>query len=261
MESKRVMSHALKLWREREDDANVAQTLRRLSGTNRMMGFPKEGIQQAKEALEIYEWLGDTMEQAQCLDKLSLLLCDDGQLDAAEEATSRVLALLPEKGKESLVCQSHQTLGKIYRSKGDIEKAIRHFEVALGIASSFGWHDRLFWIHYKLAGMFRNQGRFDDTQAHLERAKIHAVDDAYSLGAAMQLQAMVWYDQDRLEEARTEALRAADVYENLGATKGMELCTNLLRDIEDSLVVSGQSALNCELPSTMPSLLRVDLSF
>jgi len=247
-ESKRVMSHALKLWREREDDANVARTLGRLSSTNRLMGFPKEGIQQAKEALEIYERLGDTMEQAWCLNNLSLLLRDDGQLDAAEEATSRVIALLPEKGQESLVCKSHQTLGKIYRSKGDIEKAILHFEVALGIASSFNLHNHLFLIHYKLAGIFRNQGRFDETQAHLERAKFHAADSPLRLGMAMQLQAMVWYDQDRLGEARTEALRAADVYEKLGAAGDMELCRNLLRKIENSLVASGlESDSDCEL--------------
>jgi len=246
VESKRVMSHALKLWRKRGDDANVAQALGCLSHTNRMMGLPKEGIQQAKEALEIYERLGDRMGQARSLDNISLLLRDDGQLDAAEEAASRVIALLPEKGQESKVCKLYRTLGSIYRSKGEIEKAIHHYEVALGIASSFNWHDHLFWIHYKLAGMFRNQGRFDDAQAHLERAKFHAADNPHSLGTAMQLQAMVWYDQDRLEEARTEALRAADVYEKLGAAKGMELCRNLLRDIEDSLVASGQSALNCE---------------
>jgi len=248
VESKRLMSHALKLWREREDDANVAQTLECLSGTNRLMGFPKEGIQQAKEALEIYERLGDTMGQAQCLDKLSLSLRDDGQLDAAEEATSRVIALLPEKGQESLVCKSHQTLGKIYRSKGDIEKAILHFEVALGIASSFNWDHHLFGIHYKLAGMFRDQGRFDDAQAHLERAKLNAVDGPYSLGRAMQLQAEAWYEQGRLEEARTEALGAADIFEKLGAARYVERCRELLRNIEGRLVASGQSALNCELP-------------
>ena len=247
VESKRVMSHALKLWREREDDANVAQTLRCLSGTNRLMGFPKEGIQQAKEALEIYERFGNTMEQARCLDRLALLLRDDGQLNAAEETAFRAIALLPEKGRESLVCQSHQTLGGIYRSKGEIEKAIHHFEVALGIASSFDWHHRLFGIHYKLAGIFRNQGRFDDAQAHLGPARLHAAaNNAHDLGRAILLQAGVWQERGRLEEAKTEALRAADIYEKLGAAKGMEYCRELLRDIEDSLVFSGQSSSNCE---------------
>jgi len=243
VESKRLSSHALKLWREREDDAKVAQTLGRLSDTNRLMRLPKEGIEQAKEALEIHERLGNTTEQAECLDHLSLSLRDDNQFDAAEEAAFRAIALLPEKGQQFGVCQSHQTLGKIYRSKGEIEKAIHHFEVALGIASSFGWRDSLFWIHYKLADLFRDEDRLDDAQAHLERAKLHAVDNAYNFGAVTRLQVMFLYDQDRLEEARTEVLRAADVYEKLGDAKYMERCRKLLRKIE---VACGQSALDCE---------------
>jgi tetratricopeptide (TPR) repeat protein len=88
---------------------------------------------------------------------------------------------------------------------------------ALGIASSFNWHDHLFWAHYALAELFLDEGRFDDAHAHVERAKSHAVNNAYYLGRAMELQARVWYKQHRLEEARSEALRAADVYEKLGA--------------------------------------------
>jgi len=250
VERKRLLAHALKLRRERGDDYGVAQTLRHLSDTNRLMGLPKEGIQQAREALEIYERLGDTIAQAKSLDDLALSLRDDKQLDAAEEAVLRAIALLPEKGEEYRVCESHQTLGKIYGSKGKIEKATYHFEVALGIASSFNWHGPLFSIHYKLAALFRDQGRLDDTQAHLERAKLHAVNDAYRLGLAMELQAGVWHKQGRLEEARTEALGAADVYERLGAAKDVEDCRELLRKIENGLAASGQSALNCERSSS-----------
>jgi len=246
-ESKRLVFHALKLWRKQGDDNSVAQTLGYLSDINRLMHLPKEGIEQAKEALEIYERLGNTMGQARCLDNLALSLREDGQLDAAEEAVFRAIALLPEKGQEYRMCLFHQTLGKIYRSKGEVEKTIHHFEVALGIASSFNWHDCLFGIHYNLAGTFYNQCRFKDAQTHLERAKLHAVDSAYELGMAMKLQARAWYEEGRFEEAKTEALHAADVYGGLGAAKGVEDCRKLLQKIEGSLVSPGQSALNCEL--------------
>ena len=248
VECKRLLTHVLKLWRERGDDNGAAQTLGHLSNINRLMHLPKEGIQQAREALEICERLGDTMAQAQCLDRLVLSLRDDKQLGAAEEAALRAIALLPEKGQEYQACLFHQTFGKIYRSKGEIEKAIHHFEVALGIVSSFNWHDHLFAIHYKLAELFHDEGRFDDTQAHLERAKFHTINNTYHLGRAMGLQARAWYKQGRLEEARTRALGAADVYEKLGAAKDVEDCRELLRKIETSLVASGQSYSNCEFP-------------
>jgi len=223
----------LQLWRERGNDRWVAFTLRRLSDANRLMDLHEEGIQQAKGALEIFEQLGDTAEQAYCLIDLAWLLCSDKQLDAAEEAASRAIDLIPEKGHQFLVSESNHLLGKIYHSKGEREKAISHFEVALGIASSFNWHDHLFWIHCSLAELFLDEDRFNDAHAHVEQAKSHAVNDTYKLGRAMQLQATVWYKQRRLAEARSEASHAADVYEKLGAAQDLKSCRVLLQRIEE----------------------------
>ena len=118
---------------------------------NCRLGLYDEGIQQIGEASEIFKRLSDTTEQAECLIRLALLLYEDDQLDAAEEATSRAINHLPEKGQEFRVGESHRLLGMIYGSKGEREKAIYHLEAALGIASSFNWHTELFWVHYSLA--------------------------------------------------------------------------------------------------------------
>jgi hypothetical protein len=40
------------------------------------------------------------------------------------------------------------------------------------------------------------------------------------------------YQEGRLEEAKSEALYAAGVYEKLGAVKGVEDCKKLLQKIE-----------------------------
>src|SRR5882762_2386294 len=40
---KRILNHALKLWREQGDDRRVAFTLRELSDANRVLGLCKEG--------------------------------------------------------------------------------------------------------------------------------------------------------------------------------------------------------------------------
>jgi len=144
------------------------------------------------------------------------------RLGTAEEAASRVIGLLPEKGEQYRVCESHRLLGHIYRSTGETEKAIHHNKVALRIASSFDWHDDLVWVHYNLAGLFLDEGRFDDAQAHIDHVKSHAVNGAFYLGRAMWLQAMVWHEQHRLEEAMSEALRAVEILEKLGATEAVE---------------------------------------
>ena len=233
-ECKRLLIHTLKLLRERGDGNRVASVLMKLSDVNRKLGLYKEGIQQAKEATEIVERLGNTVGQAQCLVELARLLHDDRQLDAAEEAVSRVIDLLPEKGEQFLLCQCHQTLGTIYRSKGEIEKAIHHSELVLDIASSFNWLNQLFWTRFSLAELFCDQGRFDDAHAQIERAKSHAVDDHDErlLAQATRVQARFWHRQRRFEEAKSEALRAFDIYERLGVTSEAEVTRKLVQKID-----------------------------
>jgi len=98
LESKRLLTHALKLSRERGNDHQLAQALAYLAHVNLYMHLYEEGIRQAEEASAIFGRLGHTVEQALCLNELAWLLCEDKQLDAAEETISRAIGLLPENG-------------------------------------------------------------------------------------------------------------------------------------------------------------------
>jgi len=237
-EDKQLLTDALELYREREDDHAVDQTLRYLSDVNQLIGLFGEGIRQVEEALEVFKQLGDTVEQAKCLIQLAECLYLDYQPDAAEEAASRAIDLLPKTGEQYWVCKSHRVLGKIYYLQSQTEKAIHHFELALGIASPFGWDDQLFRIHFTLACLFFEDRRFNDTQNHLDRAKTHAVDSTYYLGFAMGVQADLWYELGRLGEAKSEALRAVEVFEKLGAARDLEECRKILRRIERGMTMS-----------------------
>ena len=231
---KSLLTHALKLSRERGDLRQLIRTLRHLSDVNLFMRLYKEGIQQGKEALELSERLGDVAEQAQCLIHLAWPLISDRQLDAAEAAASRAIGLLPEKGEQFLVCKSHHVLGGVYRFKNETEKAARHFRIALRIASPFNWSNLSFTIHHSLADLVFNEGRPDEAQAHIERAKWHAVNghDTYLLACAMWTQARFWRKQHRFEDAESEALRALDLFEKFGATNEVEGVRKLLRRID-----------------------------
>ena len=249
VECKQLLTHVLKLWREQGEDYWVALTLMVLSQTIRGMGLPKEGIPLVKEALDIYDRCGDTTGQTQYLVGLASLLCSDKQLDAAEEAASRAIDLLPENGNQLLACQSHRILGGIYRQRGEVEKAIHNYEIALGIASSFSLVHELFQVHCSLACLFLGECRFDDAHAHLEQAKSHTTDSIYNLGCAMEYQALVWWKQDRPEEAISAVLRAADIFEKLGDLDRVDICRELIQGIQaelDSPVASGQLGSDCE---------------
>ena len=260
-EYKRLLVHALRLWRERGDANWVAATLTFISDANRLLGNREEGILQVKEALEILEQLGSVLQQADSWHRLALLLFDDKQFDAAEVAASRAISLLPDEGQPSRVCDCHRLLGNIYRSKGETEKAIEHFETALGIATPFNWRDHLFWNNHSLAELFYGENRFEDAQTYVERAKSYPIDSSYQMGRAVELQGTFWCGEGRFREAKSEVLRAIDIYEGVGATSDAGRCKVFLQNIEEKLkALDGEFLLEAMLLSTPSDAIAISLS-
>ena len=235
VEEKQLLVYILELRRGKGDNLLVARALKLLAGANYILGFSTEGIQQAEESVRMYERLNHTSGQADALRMLAGLLFSDNKLDAAEEAISKSIDLRLAKGEQFGVCKGHRLLGRIYRSKGEVEKAINHFETALGIATS-NWDSVLFWILFDLAELFSHQGRFNNAHVHIERAKLHTGNDPYLLGRAMLKQAEFWYEESRLSEAKSEVLSAAGIFERLGATREreQEVCRELLQKLEEN---------------------------
>ena len=231
-EQKRLLAYVLKLERRRGDDSWVAYTLQQLSGVNQLLEFYEEGIQQAEEALEIYGRIGGTLGQGWCLNVLASLMFYNKRLDAAEKAASRAIDLATEGDQQFLLSSVHQTIGSIYHAMGEKKKGIHHFETSIKIASSCNLHNPLFWAHYSLAELFRDKNEFDDAHTHVERAKSHTGDEKYKLGRAMQLQANILLRQVRLEDAKSEALCALDIYEKFGAAHDAGICRELLQSIK-----------------------------
>ena len=236
VESKRLIDHTLEFQREREGSLeDIARTMVFSAMTSWNLGLHKEGIPLAREALGIYERLGHVVGQAQAWQRLARLLYCDNQLDAAQEAASRSIGLLEKEGERYRLCQSHRIIGEICHSKGETEKAITHFKTAIEIASRFDWRSQLSRAHYSLAVVFSGEQRLGDAYAHAKHAELHAVSYPYHLGRAIHLQARFWDGQDKLEEAKSEALRAIDVYQRTGATKDEEECRAFLRKIETKM--------------------------
>ena len=234
-EQKRLLTHILELERRSGNIPQVAQTLQYLSDANRLLGLHEEGIKQATEALEIYERRGGAEGQAQCLNQLAWLFFDAQQSDAAENAASRAMDLATEEDQEYLLCQLHRVLGKIYHRKGEKTLAAHYFETALGIASPPNWNEELFWTHHSLAELFGSEEEFDDANAHIEKARTHAAGDAYRLGRAMEMQANVWCLQRRVEDAKSEAMRALKIFEACGATCDAGASRNFIRMVEQAI--------------------------
>jgi len=233
-ERKRLLIHALRLWREQGDDLQVARTLRHLASANRRLHLHKEGILQATEASEIYERLNDTVGHVDSLQYLALLFAEDDQVDAAEETASRAIKLASDEPRQSQVCEHHRVLGHIYRSRGETEVAINHFKKAAEIASSLNSRGVESVVLHCLVHLLLEEGRFDDAQVYLEHLKSHMAEDSFDLDLVMLAQACAWYQQGKLEEAKSEFSRIIGVYKKIGVSADLlGNCRQLLRVIEE----------------------------
>jgi len=217
-ESRRLLILTIKLWRERVNHHEVAKTLKSLASVNRELGHRVEGISQAEEALEIYGKLGETVGQVDCLHRLAFLLVNDGQVNAAEEAASRMINLSLDGPNQAQLYGYHSTLWQICSLKGETEAAIGHLMKALGIASSLCSQDKQVSVLRYLSQLLLEEKRFDDAEVYIEQLKLYAVNDPLNLGIAMGMKAVVLYHQGRLEEARSELSRAIDLYEKIGVS-------------------------------------------
>ena len=181
-EYKQLLLHALGLYREQGNEFMIAQILRFLSSANGCLRLYKEGIEQAKEAVEGYKRLNDVARQGLSWLELTELLYDNDQFDSAEQAASQAVNLLSGGGNQYGICGCYRLLGMISCSKGETDKALGYFKKALGIASASNWHDPLLCIHYSMADLFFGRNKFEDAHTHIEQAKSYAINDTYQLG-------------------------------------------------------------------------------
>ena len=254
-EGKRILSQSLGLWRQEGNDYMVAVTLISLSDGNRVLDLHEEGIEQACEALDIFEQLGETDQQIRCLVFLAAFLCKDGQLDAAEEAASQAMDLSEDHDQDTLY-HYHKVLAEIQHSKGNREKAIHHFEASLRIASALNSHDELSKTHLSMADLYLDEGKFDDAQGHIEHSKSHAGNNMSLLGCGVYVGARVLSAQNRPEEAKSEALGAIAIFEKLGNTAGVDEIRKFVKEIEEQIEESNCDGKRLKLCSLFNPLIR-----
>ena len=234
VESKRILIQNLGHFRESGNDRGVAVTLINLSDANRLLDFREEGIRQAREALDIFGRLGETRNEAYCLLALAFLLRNDKQLDAAEEAAIRAMDLSENRDQYRL-CGCHRVLGHIQQSKGNVEKAIHHFEESFRITSYMNSRSDLSESHLGLANLHFEEDKLNEAQTHIEHVKSLAQDDMLRLGRTYYFGARVLFKRKRFEEGTSEALRALVIFEELGATLSAEDTRQFLEGIGEKI--------------------------
>ena len=245
-DQKQLLEHIRKLEREGGNDYRIALISMVLATANVQLRLAQEALGQAMEAVEIFERIGDIKTHGCSLFTLAIVLAGNDQPEAAEEAASRILQLIPEKGEEYLACYAHIFLCALYGGRGEKEKSLHHIQTTLEIATHFDWQNHIFSAHWSLADLYFGEEKFDDAIAHAERAKSHVVNNALGMAQASVLQATSYYRQGKLEKAKFEALQAVEIFERLGAQDHLENGRFILWLIEEAEKGNDQWSAICK---------------
>ena len=233
VESKRVLIHTWKLWRDRGDDLQVAHTLSSLAIANRGLHLYKEGIPCIFGASQIYEQLNNTAKQEESLQLLALMYAENNQVDEAALIACYAIKL-SDKLTQSQACEYHHILSHIHRSNGEMQEAIGHLIAALGIASSLNLRSDRISVLVCLTMLLLGQGMFDAAQEYFDDLKSYALaGNLVCMGMAAGVQACVGLQQGRVEEAKAELAHVISVYERIGYSgSSLELSKELLVAID-----------------------------
>ena len=103
-----------------------------------------------------------------------------------------------------------------------------------------------------LAHLYLQEDKYDDARTHIEHAKSHAGFNILILASVLVISANISYAQNRLEDGKSEAFRALDIYEKLRATYLAESTI----EIEKALRDDGRRLKWCSLSRPFTPLNR-----
>ncbi|MEV0236259.1 BTAD domain-containing putative transcriptional regulator [Nonomuraea sp. NPDC050786] len=120
-------------WRSGEADA-----LRAEGSALALVGSSRQAVTKTRQALRIYESLGDRGRQASGVNNLGVMLRQRGRLADAEECLEQAMAMAEEIGPKELQALTLVGLGEVRQEQGRLGEALPILRRALRLASSAG---------------------------------------------------------------------------------------------------------------------------
>ena len=190
--------------------------------------------------METLERLDDTAEQARCLNILASLSYEDEQLDAAEEAVSCAISqpILPAPQFSLQMRHETEVIQVVVRA------GVGAFDVIVCVVESAFVQEQSRQAIMNPKQLVVPAERGGDSESHLEMSRLLPLALGFIYVAKNMMRSFLGPSLREKIEARSEALRAIDAYEKLGAAQDLERCRRILREIEEEMkkpVVSDES--------------------
>ncbi|MEM9065484.1 MAG: tetratricopeptide repeat protein [Planctomycetota bacterium] len=123
-----------------------------------------------EKSLALNEELGRKEGMAANYGNLGLIYLTRGDLDRAKEAHERALALNKELGRKEGMAADYGNLGLIYRTRGDLDRAEEAHERALALNEELGRKEGIAAAYGNLGLIYRTRGDLDRAEEAHEKS-------------------------------------------------------------------------------------------
>ena len=151
----------------------AGQTMRALTVLGQaygLVGRPADGIPLVKEAIDLQENAGAFVDRALWTRVLAGLYLRVGNLSEAETTAETALRFAQRHGERGNEAWIHWLLGHVMIERDERDAAIRHFEMAQGLADELGMRPLIAHCHLGLGKLYSRTGNRQQAQGPLTTA-------------------------------------------------------------------------------------------
>ncbi|MCP5104093.1 MAG: protein kinase [bacterium] len=193
-----------------------------------VQGERKKVLDYGKEALQIFESLGDKKGTADAANAVGYFYLRLNYYNMALDYFLKILKLSEELDNKSGILEAYWNLGILYLNLKDYQKALTFFQDALKILEQTGDNERRGRFFHNTGIVYRELKDFDNALEYFQNAlKIfETVGDRFWISAALGNIGVAFKHLNNYPKALDYSFRALRISEDLGNASGT--CINLL---------------------------------
>lgn len=145
-----------------------ADALNSIAFTHYLMGDADAGLEYADQAIDVHERIGHPDRSLYALHTAGVIRLEIDLLDEARTILEEGLGKAETEGIRTSIIEFRMELGRLAEREGDVETAFGHLREALKVAKGLDSPLRQAEVHGRLAELYKSIGDFERALGHFE---------------------------------------------------------------------------------------------